>query len=260
MKRIVCLLAMCLMAPEGAQSKPLSGHVKKEQVRISRPGIQLDAATAATTLTPKVQSTDFAIGTTKLEAPAPPEMKPMEPLQAKPMLPANAGETNLSSGAATAASTTGGGGSGGAPANYDYGAKPKVDYKTIVIRLKRYRALQEMEVCWEASRMANRMLKKGAPVIVLLDWEAVHAADMNDTAFAWNEKNRGNGNESAERLTVPQDHLRQFVASGGRLVVSARWIKLFAISHRAIVPGAQMATEDEIDDILMDPNTQLIDY
>jgi len=151
-------------------------------------------------------------------------------------------------------------GAGEAKPNYDYGSKAKVDFKKIVIRLKRFRASGEMEVVWEASRMASRMLRKGADVTILLDMEGVHAADKNDTSGAYNESNRGNGNSRAEKLTSPQQHLTEFAGNGGHIVASARWVKLFAISIGALIPGTTLASEDEIDDILLDPNTTVIDY
>lgn len=130
----------------------------------------------------------------------------------------------------------------------------------MVIRLKRFRGHNEMEVVWEASRMANRMLKKGAQVTILLDMEAVHAIDKNETAGAYTEANRGNGNSAAAKLTSPQDHLMEFVQNGGRLVASQRWVKLFAIGSGSLLPGTNLISEDEMDEILLDPDATVVDY
>jgi hypothetical protein len=175
----------------------------------------------------------------------------------KSLLPAHAAATAAPSSVTEQPSTSGNG--GGSGPNYDYGFRPRSD-KKIVIRLKKFRASQEMEVAWEAARRANRMLKKGADVTILLDMEAVHAVDKNDTAFAEIEENRGNGNRAAERLTSPQHNLMLFVQNGGTLVASARWVKLFAIGNSALIPGTKLLTDDELDDILLEPNVTVLDF
>lgn len=236
---------------DAAPAEPLSGHVKTENTRIARPrGAVLYGA--ANSGAPEA----FSSGLQQQSMPESASgdisgLKPLPPLSSKPLIPPTAAKPE---------SISGGGGAGGAPANFDYAYKPKPEYKNLVIRLKRFRSLQEMENVWEASRAAIRMLKKGAQVTILLDMEGVHAADRTDTTGAYNEASRGNGNQASERLTSPQDHLTQFVGEGGKLVASARWVKLFAISQGSLIPGTRLASEDEIDDILLDPSTTVVDY
>lgn len=252
----LCLLSVASQLSALAEEKPLSGHVKKDATRLARPALQTGVAGFSGGGT--IQSTDFAFGAAKSVASPQPETPTFAPT------PIHTSAPLFHSGATTTPvappkpppSTTG----GGSEPNYDYGKKAKVDYKKIVIRLKRFRASQEMEVMWEAARMGNRMLKKGADVTILLDMEAVHAADKNDTAFASMEANRGNGNGTAEKLTTPQQHLTEFAANGGHLVANARWVRLFSIQGGSLIPGTVIATEDEVDDLLMEPNATVIDY
>lgn len=243
----LCLFTFAASVP----AETLSGRVKTENVRIARPRGPVLHGAANSAAAAEAFSSGLQQQSAPESAPGDISLKPLPPLSSKPLIPAGAAKTE---------STSGSGSAGGAPANFDYSYKPKPEYKSLVIRLKRFRSLQEMENVWEASRTAIRMLKKGAQVTILLDMEGVHAADRNDTMGAYNEANRGNGNQAAERLTSPQDHLTQFVSEGGKLVVSARWVKLFAISQGALIPGARLASEDEIDDILLDPSTTVVDY
>jgi hypothetical protein len=271
---LALVLAVLLIQPcATAQDKPLAGHVKKEggTTRIIRPGTPLNAKTAAGRAAGAIQSNDFSIGAEKMGGTSQmhmPELPQSTPVTVAPpsfssgagksLLPANTNTTPAPSGNADQPSSNSGGGSGSAP-NYDYGFRPRSD-KKVVIRLKRFRASQEMEIVWEASRRANRMLKKGADVTIILDMDAVHAADRNDTAFAEIEENRGNGNRAAERLTSPQHNMFLFVQNGGNLVASARWAKLFAISNTALIPGIKLLTDDELDDILLEPNVTVLDF
>lgn len=158
------------------------------------------------------------------------------------------------------AKETGGSGGGGEP-NYDYGKKAPRTGKKILIRIKKFRSGQEMEVVWEAARVANAMAKKGADVTVLLDMEAVHAASKSYTMNALYEPNRGNGNSAAPRLTTPQDLLAEFVQNGGRLCISLRWAKLYGMAGGGSVamPGAVMLSDEEIADLLLESDN-CIDY
>jgi len=153
-------------------------------------------------------------------------------------------------------------GSGGVAPDEDYYPQSgKYRSKKILIRLKRYRSLSEMEVVWEAARAACRWLKKGADVTILLDMDAIHAADRNDTGLANYEPNRGNGNSSAEKLTTPQDQLNQFVQSGGKLIASERWVKLAGISHGSLITGTKLVKEEDMDDLLLDSSfSSVISY
>jgi hypothetical protein len=133
-------------------------------------------------------------------------------------------------------------------------------YRPIVIRLKRYRALNEMDIVWEATNMANQMLLKGADVTILLDMDAVNAANRNDTQNATFELWRGNGSSTQARASTPQDHLVQFTEGGGHLLASKRWVTIYSISNQALVPSTQLISDDRITTTLLNRNITLIDY
>lgn len=134
--------------------------------------------------------------------------------------------------------------------------------RRMVIRLKRYRSLSEMEVVWEAARTGSRWLKKGADVTILLDMDAVHAANKSETANAWYEQNRGNGNVSSDnnKISSPQDQLNAFVQSGGKLVISERWAKIGGMGPSGLICGTQLLSDDAIDDLLINPDCAVISY
>jgi hypothetical protein len=152
-----------------------------------------------------------------------------------------------------------------APANKDAGeAEPSMHTtppatargKTITIRLKRFRSLQEMEVVWEAVALASRMTSRGADVTLLLDMEAVHAVNRHDTAFAEFQNNRG----SSERFVSVQAAIGQLVAAGAHVVASDRWARYFGVAGGdALIPGVRLASDDEIADELLTTGN-ILDY
>lgn len=139
-------------------------------------------------------------------------------------------------------------------------ASAPAEARKMLIRLKRFYSLSETEVVWEAARTGVRWLKKGADVTILLDMDAVHAANKNETANAWFEHQRGNGNTAGGKLTSPQDELLAFTSAGGKLVASERWARHAALSPSALVPGTTLLSDDAIDDLLIDPTTTVISY
>lgn len=132
--------------------------------------------------------------------------------------------------------------------------------RKFLIRLKRFNSLSETEIVWEAARAGTRWIKKGYPVTIVLDMDAVHAADKNDTGGAWWESSRGNNNSGGEKASTPQQQLEIFVMAGGRLVVSQRWKKVNSISDGVLLSGAELLNEDEIDDLLLDPSYTVVNY
>jgi predicted peroxiredoxin len=135
--------------------------------------------------------------------------------------------------------------------------------KKIVVRMLMFRTGNHMQYSWEGARMANLMLAKGADVTVLLDMDAVRAADKGDTMNTEFEPYQGRGNHGSGRYTTPQDLLKQFTDNGGKLVASERWSYLCGQSSGAghpLIAGTKLLSDEEIADLLIDPNITVIDY
>jgi hypothetical protein len=131
--------------------------------------------------------------------------------------------------------------------------------KSITIRLKRFRGLLEMEVVWEAANLAIKMQSKGADVTLLLDMEAVNAANRHNTMFAEFQEHRGNGN-SSEKLESVQALIRQFTDAGGRVLVAQRWAHYYSMdSDGSLIHGVKLVSDDEIADHLLDTGN-ILDY
>jgi len=129
--------------------------------------------------------------------------------------------------------------------------------KSITIRLKRFRSLQEMEVVWEALNLALKMENKGGDVTMLLDMEAVNAANRHNTMFTEFQEHRG---QAEERLVTVPALMRQFIDSGGRVLASDRWAHLFYTAQgSSLVEGVKLVSDDEIADHLLDTGN-ILDY
>lgn len=280
---LLTVIPACLALPIEAQTATVTGKPKQlngqvhQTARVARPGLPvlapLHSSAAGTKLDLHLDTSVFnqkpLSGQTDVTPPLETGISaaPVAPMKTAPLIEStppvvpDKQPLQLSGGATKAAPReSSNSGSGGEP-NYDYGKKAPRTGKKVLIRMKRFRSQQEMEVVWEAARVANAMARKGADVTILLDMEAVHAANKSDTSFASFEPNRGNGNTAAPRLTTPQDLLAEFVSNGGRVCVSLRWAKLYGMAGggSAAMPGCVMLNDEEIADLLLESDN-CIDY
>ena len=131
--------------------------------------------------------------------------------------------------------------------------------KHIVVRLKRYLSLVEVEVVEEALRTALKMLRRNVNVTILFDMEAVHAADPNFKFFDI----RSTDEQQRDRI-VPHSMIRKlqvdFMADGGKVMVSEHWAKVWGmLKSGGVTPGAIVASTDDIADELVHADS-VIDY
>lgn len=131
--------------------------------------------------------------------------------------------------------------------------------RPITIRLKRFYSLVEWEVVWEAFNLGINMAKKGGDVTVLLDMEAVQAANRHDNhQFQMNR-----GNYGSEKMISVQSMIQQFMEAGGQVVANERWAKFWGVSGgsmQALSQGVQLMNDEEVADFLVNRSGNIIDY
>jgi predicted peroxiredoxin len=137
--------------------------------------------------------------------------------------------------------------------------KPVPHARKIVVMVKNFSLMPE--IMWEATREAQRMLRDGADVSILLTMDAVNAADTNKVGNVTIDPRRFDSDVRDGKLTTPQEALKQFIQSGGKLLASERYAKNFSlVGSPNLMAGTQLVSDDEIDRLLMDPNNKVLTY
>jgi hypothetical protein len=253
---------------QDAPDPALKGNVHSSHVRVKRPGApalpsttpsnlqgQVDAQTFSKLHQPAAVESPATLDSGAMEIDTPPLSPSFSTTPSSEQHPAIKAGTERTEDKAPATAGTTSAVSSTTPANSTGIAVGK----EITIRLKRFRALSEMDVVFEALKMANRMQLRGGQVTVLLDMEAVHAADRQDTAFAEFERHRGEGSYCSERFQTVQALMREFIGNKGTVIVSARWAHIFLVKEGEMVPGVKLETDDEIADHLLNTGN-ILDY
>ncbi len=287
--RILIALFCCAMAASAACAEELKGHVQsKGAQRVQRPltgvvkrgaalpespgtashnapgGIaveqfQLPGKTDAggASLSGSSSQTQVNAGTTSsagsgsaetVRVDPPPPVLPVAPLP--PLFPSG----TSTSGAPPVHPGSGGQG-GSPPARYDF--TPTRSDKLVTVRVRCYNSQNNWESVWEAFHMANLMLKKCSNVTILLDIEAVNAANRHDM------KEYQLHRQSTEKMIPMQRLLREFIDAGGKVYASERWAKFWGVaggSYPSLTPGVELLPDEEMADKYIESAGSIIDY
>jgi predicted peroxiredoxin len=135
--------------------------------------------------------------------------------------------------------------------------------KKVVIRLRRYRILSEQEVVWEALYLANQMAEQGTDVSLLLELEAVNAANRHDVTANEFEPHRGVGYNAAGGKPIRTTALMQkLISLGGKVYASERWAQIYALTgpNSQLVPGVRLMSDSSLARFLADNARYLLTY
>lgn len=254
-----------MSTPPAATASPLKGTVREHDSRVVRPGQSAKPANARSDASKKPLGS--GLDDSSFSLPVSTKAKSLPAIQASigatamPDIPPPATpQFNDIFHTQTIKSTQPSGGSGASSVNTAPPAAPA--RRKIVIRLLQFRAGGHMQFAFEAAHMANLLLDKGADVTVLLDLDAVRAADKNDTMNAQYDRFPGTAASVRGRYASAQDLLTEFVQKGGKLVVSEKWAKLTSTvdDMNPLINGAKMLSDDEIADLFMDPAVVILGY
>jgi hypothetical protein len=264
---LVAVLVSAFLSAEAQtspdQSSPLQGKVRTDHLRVQRPATPIKATTNSTKLQGQVDEKAFtklhqsAATSEEISPQLESEISIPEPLHSS--APAEQLHPAITSGITRPQDNTGGGGTVPDAVTIRPAIGASLGKKEITIRLKRFRSLNEMDIDYEAIKMASLMQSRGGQVTVLLDLEAVHAADRHDTMFAEFQLHRGQGTHTEKDETV-QAVMSQFIQDGGAVLVSDRWAKYYGMADaHSLVNGAKLVTDEEIADHLLNSGN-ILDY